>query len=364
MSDLARALGSNWEIALPYNCAVLSFAAYFVYVLMGHGKSPGFLELATAVWVFGMSLASIRSETSHTVFFDVSCRFTLATVGWGLCTLFMIQIATRHSTSYWIVLSSRFLRGTVAFTLLFAPLFALGLWNTRVAQLVFCLRYGCFWASLQLVKTKPFAFMNAVYGPVTMGLYLLFRIYPELWLLTPCPFFQRDENFRVDLFGQCAHTARARARAHTARAHTRMHAGILLIRQCALHSSHPSAPSIRRRRRRRPYRVPNDAVRGTTAPARISPRSCSWGVSRLPFSQWACFPRSLVRTRPPIASTIPRYPRTPPAESCLPCMARDSEPSTTTLASLRLRLLRRSTCLWISEPTAHARAWPSFSWWR
>ena len=194
---------SSWEIALPYNCAVLAFAAYFMHLLLfRRDKHPGSLELATALWLFGDSFAHIRSETSHAVFFDVSSRFVLATVGWGLCNLVIIQVALHNSSSQWIVRSSRFLRRTVGFTLLLVPFFAFGLWTTQIAQLVFCLRHGCFWTSLHLVKTRPFVLMRSVYAPLVVGFYLIFRIYPELWLLTPWPFFQTEENFRVDLFGQ------------------------------------------------------------------------------------------------------------------------------------------------------------------
>ena len=91
LATVLHGIGSNWEIALPYNFAVLAFAAYFVHVLVRREKYPGTLELLAAFCIFGTSLASIRSETSRTVFFEVSCRFALATVGWGLCA--------RHSSS-------------------------------------------------------------------------------------------------------------------------------------------------------------------------------------------------------------------------------------------------------------------------
>ena len=202
LGTLMHGIGSNWEIALPYNFAVLALAAYFVHILVRREKYPGPLELLAAFSIFGTSLASIRSETSRTVFFEVSCRFALATVGWGLCTLLVIQVATRHSTSQRVSLSSRVLGATVGFTLLLAPLFALGLWNASIVRLAFCLRYGCFWASLHLAKTKLFAFTSSVYGPITVVVYLVFRTYPELWLRTPWKFFQHEENFRIDLAGQ------------------------------------------------------------------------------------------------------------------------------------------------------------------
>lgn len=135
LATVLHGIGSNWEIALPYNFAVLAFAAYFVHVLVRREKYPGTLELLAAFCIFGTSLASIRSETSRTVFFEVSCRFALATVGWGLCTLLVIQVATRHSTSQWVSLSSRVLGATVGFTLLLAPFFALGLWNASIIRL-------------------------------------------------------------------------------------------------------------------------------------------------------------------------------------------------------------------------------------
>ena len=198
----ARLLG-NWELALPYNGAALAFAAYFFRILLRWDTTRGALELSTAFWIFATSLASIRAETSHAVFFDVSCRFVLATLGWGLCTLFVAEVATERSASGRVALTTApLIRAVVLFTMLLAPLFALGLWNKWMVWLVFWLRYGCFWASLLLVDTRPFAFMRNVYVPSMLGLYIVARICPELWVLTPWSFFQDDLNFRVDLAGQ------------------------------------------------------------------------------------------------------------------------------------------------------------------